>query len=498
MDQPDRHDAAAHADVDIADPPRNLWAAFRKIGPGIILAGSIIGSGELLLTTALGAKYGFVFLWLILFSCVIKVFVQIELGRYSLSSGLPTLTALDELPGPRLGAHWLVWWWFIMLLITVFQLGAMVGGVGQAMNLAFPQFAERLASGCESWGPQLAETIRAKPEHPWAVLTALAAVALLLSGGYRRIELITTVLVASVTLITVGCVALLPGMGYPVGLGDIRQGFSLDVLALPAVAIAAAFGTFGITGVGAAELYAYPYWCLEKGYARFTGPRSPSPDWAARARGWMRVMYLDAWFSMVIFTVATVSFYVLGATVLHRQGLYPEKSKMIETLSEMYVPAFGPWTKIVFLIGVWAVLFKTLYVASASNSRLTADFLGLSHLVKYRDDDDRAKWIRRCCIFYPLLALLLYLWWADPKAMVILGGFVQAATLPIISGATIYLRYRRTDPRLAPSRLSDACLWFAFVTITAVALYAIPHWVVNDLWPAIGSWFSPPTGGISS
>ena len=89
-------------------------------------------------------------------------------------------------------------------------------------------------------------------------------------------------------------------------------------------------------------------------------------------------MYLDAWFSMVVFTVATVSFYVLGATVLHRQGLVPEKSQMIETLSNMYVPTFGAWTKIVFLIGVWAVLFKTLYVASASNSRLTADFLGLS------------------------------------------------------------------------------------------------------------------------
>ena len=73
----------------------------------------------MLLTTALGAKYGFVFLWLILFSCVIKVFVQIELGRYSLSSGLPTLTALGRLARPALGAHWLVWWWFIMLLITV-------------------------------------------------------------------------------------------------------------------------------------------------------------------------------------------------------------------------------------------------------------------------------------------------------------------------------------------------------------------------------------------
>ncbi|HEY4310066.1 MAG TPA: Nramp family divalent metal transporter [Pirellulales bacterium] len=490
MDQAKLHDPDALDDANIADPPHNLWSAFRKIGPGIILAGSIIGSGELLLTTALGATYGFVFLWLILFSCVIKVFVQIELGRYSLSSGLPTLTALNALPGPRLGAHWLVWWWFIMLLITVFQLGAMVGGVGQALNLAFPQVASNLAAACESWAPLLADTIRDKPEHPWAVLTALAAVVLLLSGGYKRVERVTTVLVAAVTLITVACVALLPGMGYPVGMDDIREGFSLEILALPAVAIAAAFSTFGITGVGASELYAYPYWCLEKGYARFTGRCSPSPDWARRAHGWMRVMYLDAWFSMVIFTVATVSFYLLGATVLHRQGLVPEKSQMIETLSSMYVPAFGAWTKTVFLIGVWAVLFKTLYVASASNSRLTADFFGLAKLVTYTCDADRDRWIRRCCIAYPMVGMILYLWWRDPKGMVILGGFVQAATLPIITAATLYLRYKRTDRRLAPSKRWDACLWFAFVTIAAVAAYAVPYWAIYDFWPAVSGWFA--------
>ena len=40
-----------------------------------------------LLTTSLGADWGFMFLWLILFSCLIKVFVQIELGRYAISSG---------------------------------------------------------------------------------------------------------------------------------------------------------------------------------------------------------------------------------------------------------------------------------------------------------------------------------------------------------------------------------------------------------------------------
>lgn len=478
-------DPYALTDGAITDPPANLWKALAQIGPGIVLAGSIIGSGELLLTTALGAQYGFVFLWLILFSCLIKVFVQIELGRYAISSGQPTLTALDSLPGPRLGAHWLVWWWFIMLLATVFQLGAMVGGVGQALHLAFPSVSTGLANLTVAASPTLADSFRGRPELPWAALTAVIAVLLLLSGGYKRIERITTVLVAGVTLVTVVCVALLPATGYPVGWADLREGFSLQVLALPAAAISAAFATFGITGVGASELYSYPYWCLEKGYARSTGPRCDDPAWAMRARGWMRVMLLDAWVSMVVFTVATVAFYILGATVLHRQGLVPEKAKMIATLSEMYVPTFGSWTKIFFLIGVWAVLFKTLYVASAGHARLSADFLGLTRAVKYDRPQQRPQWIRRFCIFFPMLALVLYLFVGDPKIMVVIGGFFQAATLPVISGAALYLRYFRTDRRLAPSWISDLFLWLAFLAITAVSLYAIPKWAANDFWPFV-------------
>ncbi|HEY2840156.1 MAG TPA: Nramp family divalent metal transporter [Pirellulales bacterium] len=462
----------------ITAPPVSLFAALRKIGPGIILAGSIVGTGELLLTTSLGAEYGFAFLWLILFSCVVKVFVQIELGRYALSSGEPTLAALDNLPGPRFGAHWLVWWWFIMLMFTVSQLGAMCGGVGQALHLAFPGVTEALAGGIETLSPALAEEVRLRPEHPWAIVTAVVAVLLLLRGGYKRIEHITTFLVVSVTMTTVACVALLPSMGFTIGWEDLQEGFSLKVLTLSPMAIAAAFSAFGITGVGASELYAYPYWCLEKGYARFAGPRDDSPEWAARANGWMRVMYLDAWVSMVVFTVATVAFYTLGAVVLHRQHLVPEKTQMIATLSEMYVPAFGKWTKIAFLIGAWAVLFKTLYVASASNSRLTADFLGLARFVHYKNAEQRSKWITRCCVFYPLLGLAWYLWMRDPRAMTILGGFVQAATLPIIAGAAIFLRYRRLDQRLAPSRWSDLFLWLAFLSITAVACYAIPQQVM--------------------
>jgi Mn2+/Fe2+ NRAMP family transporter len=484
-------DPYALTDAALQDPPATLWLALRKIGPGIVLAGSIVGSGELILTTSLGADWGFVFLWLILFSCIIKVFVQIELGRYAISSGQPTLTALDSLPGPRLGAHWLVWWWFLMLLVTVFQLGAMVGSVGQALHMAVPAISPAIADALAVVSTRLSSAVRERPEHPWALLTALAAVLLLLSGGYKRLERITTVLVAGVTAVTVICVLMLAGTDYPVRASDISDGFSLKVLALPAAAIAAAFSAFGITGVGASELYSYPYWCLEKGYGRSTGPRTDRPEWAARARGWMRVMILDAWVSCAVFTVATIAFYILGATVLHRQDLHPKGKEMIETLAEMYVPAFGPWTRLFFLIGVWAVLFKTLYVASAGHARLSADFLGLTGAVRYDQPAKRPRWINRFCVFFPTLALVLYLAVRDPKIMVTIGGYAQAITLPVISAAAVYLRYYRTDKRLAPSWASDIFLWIALLLITAVSCYA----VISDVLPTVRNWIvpSPPT-----
>src|SRR4051794_21734402 len=71
----------------IREPPTSLFRALRQIGPGLILAGSIVGTGELIATTALGATHGYVLLWFILLSCVIKVFVQIELGRYAITHG---------------------------------------------------------------------------------------------------------------------------------------------------------------------------------------------------------------------------------------------------------------------------------------------------------------------------------------------------------------------------------------------------------------------------
>ena len=118
-------------------------------------------------------------------------------------------------------------------------------------------------------------------------------------------------------------------------------------------------------------------------------------------------------------------------------------------------------------------------------SRLTADFLSLGRFLNFDSAEPRRVCIQRLCIFYPIFGLLLYCGFRDPRAMVIFGGFFQAATLPVISAAAVYLRYRRTDRRIAPSMLSDVCLWLAFLSITIVAGYAIRDWGLTQLWPAV-------------
>ena len=471
---------------EIQEPPVSLWAALQKIGPGIVLAGTIVGSGELLLTTSLGADHGFLFLWLILFSCVIKVFVQTELGRYAISSGKPTLGAIDELPGLRLGAHWLAWWWLIMMLATIFQLGAMTGTIGQALNLTFPSVSVAVASSLEGVIPSLAAAVRERPEYPWAIFTCLTTIALLWKGDYRRIEVVTTALVVGVTLLTVTAALALPFTKYPIPWlevgGGLRMGQGL-LYDVPVKGIMVAIGVFGITGVGASELFYYPYWCLEKGYARYAGKCDDSEAWERRAKGWIRVMHLDAWVSMVVFTVSTVAFYFMGASVLHPQGLSPEKKDMIETLSRMFIDTFGGWTQVVFLIGAAAVLFKTLYLSSAGNGRLATDFLGLAKFATYRVPEDRGRMIHWLSILIPVLALSLFLAFKEPKWMVVVGGVGQALTLPMITAATIYFRYRKLDRRLTPSIVMDICLWIALVSITLVAGYALRDQIGKLLAP---------------
>ena len=578
----------------IREAPTTVLGILRQLGPGLIVAGSIVGSGELIATTVTGAKAGFWLLWLIIIGCVIKVFVQVEMGRYSIVTGKTAMDGFDDVPGPRIKSrgNWLIWYWFVMFIASIGQLGGIVGGVGQALSISYPlteygkkfnavaEFGtavivskknvdqrrsgespsesskeaikafsqvhflnyldalENLATfaaktqemeaalvaynrsevkdllesqpeqGLELYqklqlhqrenlhrarlndpsfrGAERVELQRlasidaaalAELEHLpeiaklgldhkdpiddeiWAALVTLVTVVILIVGRFTLIQNFSTALVATFTLVTVINIILLqsnPSWGFSIA--DVRDGLSFRLPPGSQEGISIALMAFGIIGVGASELVMYPYWCQEKGYGRHVGPDDGTPEWTARANGWMRVMRWDAWCSMFIYTFATVAFYLLGASILWRSGLTPEGNDTIRTLSVMYEPVFGSIAQMVFLFGAIAVLYSTFFVSNAASARTFSDAL---RVMGFATKTAYPKLVVFFSGFFPTCCILIYILYPKPVQLVLVSGMMQALMLPMLAGAAIYYRYYRVAPKLQPGRVWDIFLWIS-------------------------------------
>jgi manganese transport protein len=419
----------------------------RQLGPGLIITAMIVGSGELIVTPKLGAGTGFRLLWFIVLGCLLKVFVQIELGRHAVAHGTTTLSALDGLPGPRLRVSWVLWLWLLMYLSLVFQVAGMVGGIASIFSLL---------------GLPL-------PIPATAVLVGLSCALLLLVGRYRFVEAVSTLLVAAFTISTMVAVIALQATPYAVTSAQIVDGFRFR---LPA-SFNVAFAAFGVIGVGASELIYYPYWCLEKGYARRVGPNDGTPGWGERARGWMRILNIDATVSFVLYTSATLAFYVLGAAVLHGKGLAVEDSNMIETLSQMYRGSLGQWSVWVFLGGAFAVLYSTVFGATASNARLFADGLEVFGVRRYENAEARARMVRLGSVLLPVAFTSVFLVFGNPVSLVFVGAIGQGLMLPFLAFAALHFHWFQTDPALGVGRVFTAGLVLSAVAISAAGVYQV-------------------------
>ncbi len=432
------------------------WAhILRHVGPGLILTASIVGSGELIVTPKLAGETGFKLLWLIVLGCVIKVFVQIELGRYAVATGKTTLEALDSIPGPRLIVSWLLWLWLGMYVAIVFQVAGIVGGIAEVFASAGVGLDKKFI----------------------AIAVGASCAILLALGRYRLVENASTAMVVAFTVATIVAVGSLQWSPYAISGAQIAEGFTFS---LPDNFMTA-FGAFGIIGVGASELIYYPYWCLEKGYAVNVGVNDGSPGWYERAKGWMRVMRVDAWISMVVYTVATVAFYLLGAAVLYAKGLKVTDKGLIDTLAHMYRESFGAWSFYVFLAGAFFVLYSTAFVATASNARLLVDGLALFKVIKLKNSEDRVKAIKLWVILLPAVSVILFMLWEKPVTLVFVGAIGQGIMLPFLGGAALYFRYRRTPPELQPGKMWTVCLWISALSMAAAGIYQVVSSVIEKL-----------------
>lgn len=440
---------------DVIEPPTTFAGRLRYLGPGLIISAAVIGSGELITTTALGAKAGFILLWLVIISTAIKVWVQLELAQWTILSGKPALEGYASV-GPRLigRAGWINLLWILMDFAKVLQRGGIIGGAVAALSIMFPVVGEPLGT------PSLVL---------WTVVALAVVISLLVTNKYGIVEKFSVAAVIIFTLSTVGLALSLPFTDFAFTGGDIMSGLSF---AIPAGTLGFAVAMFGITGVGADEMTTYTYWCLEKGYARYTGPDDGSAERARRAHGWISVMRTDVLVSWIISTVCTMSFYVIGAAILHPQDLVPEGNEMITTLSVMYTSVMGEPGHWIFLIGAFAVLFSTFIASTASVPRLWTNTVSLLGAFDWHDLATRTRIIRVLTVVFPVIWALSFLVIQSPVLMVQIGGVASGVFLVAVVVAVWFLRSREVPAEFRSNHFFTVMLVFSSLAIAALGVYS--------------------------
>lgn len=433
----------------VREPPVSFLEKLKFLGPGFILSASIVGSGELIATTTLGARAGFIAFWVIIVSCLVKVAVQLEFGRHTILTGETAMQIFNKLPGPRLGrGRWTLWFLFSLLLLKLVQLGGMLGSAAIVLNLLFGGL----------------------PVSLWVVVCSFSVALLIFRGYYGLVEKTSLAMIAAFTVLTLISVFSLTFTPYAFSWRDIATGLNFR---LPAEIVMVAIGAFGITGVASDEIIAYNYWCIEKGYAAYAGPPKDTVEWQTRARGWIRVMQMDAMAAMIIYTLVTAAFYLLGAAVLHNRGAIPEGNQLIETVALIYTESLGPSVRNMYLVGAFFVLYSSLFASLAAWTRMYSDLFGQLAWIDFSDPVQRNKVIAILAWIFPTAWALTYLFIELPVVMILFGGAVGSVMLFLIVFAALHIKYQRKHLMTPASTVYNVAFWLSVVSIFLVGIYGV-------------------------
>lgn len=414
-----------------------------SLGPSIIIAAAIVGTGELIVAPRLGASVGLSALWLIILGCVIKIFIQEELGRHTILTGDTGLQALNRVPGPRWRLSWAAWSWYLLLFAGTIQMGGILVSLVQSLQLVDVPGSSMLLA---------------------VAVTALTTV-ILIRGKYKLIETASGIMVAGFTAMTIVALILLQQTEFRVSVIELLAGLKFKI---PASGFADAVAVFGITGIGTSELLFYPYWCREKGYAK--GLETSETRDRATLLGRIRGMRLDIVIALVIYTFATIAFFVLGAAILHNAKDVPQGVDMIRTLSQMYTKTFGEWIFYLFGAGAIMVLYSTFFVAMATWARAWTDSV---QLLSPRSNRDEIRTTRVTLVALAIIYLALnFSFKQTPHWLIVGGGAIQTLLLPVFGISVILIRHRRKDD-FRPGWLGKSALYLSVFIITSAALYSL-------------------------
>lgn len=308
---------------------KNAPSWFAAIAPGILIAATGVGAGDLITAGVAGSKLGLAVAWAALAGGLLKWFLTEGIARWQMA----TDTTLLEGWVTHLG-RWIQWVFLGYLLIWTFiTAGALVNACGLAGHALLPLHDHDHIS-----------------KISWGLFHSLVGLFLVWFGGFKLFEKMMSACIA-VMFVTVIMTAVLIKPDW----SAVGQG-----LILPRVPREEAGWVFGVLGGvgGTVTLLCYGYWIREQGRTGAEGVRACRLDLAL------------GYAMTALFGMAMI---IIGSKV-HIAG---KGAGVALVLAEQLETVMGRTGKWVFLIGFWGAVFSSLLGVWQSVPYLFADFLTL-------------------------------------------------------------------------------------------------------------------------
>jgi Mn2+/Fe2+ NRAMP family transporter len=439
--------AGAGADAATSPPRKSSW---KYIGPGIVVAATGVGAGDLVATLVAGSNFGYTLLWAAVVGCLVKISLAEAAGRWHLSTGRTLFDGWHSL------GRWTTAFFVVYVVIWGFVYGAAaMSSSALPLQALFPDVFPA------DWSIK-----------PWAIICGLVGLAFVWFNKYEVFEKVMTVLVGVMFVVTVYlAIRVTPN------LGDAFAGL-LPVIPDEKDSVLNTLGLIGGVG-GTITLAAYGYWVNAKGWTNTS---------------WMKVMRLDNRVAYITTGIFVIAMLFVGAELLHASHTaIASGDKGLIDLTAILDDEYGTATAKLFLVGFFATSFTSLIGVWHGVSLMFADFVE-----RYRKDRVRAAGSAipgtesavtgeevasgrrekslpfRAYLLWLTFPPIILLFQGQPFRLVILYGVLGAAFMPFLALTLIWLLNSSRTPRewrngiLSNAMLTIAGLLFVVLCVKQI------------------------------
>ena len=360
----------------------------KRIGPGLIATGIVIGPGAVTTSAMLGANYGYDLIWLILPIIFMGITFMMVTNRLAIITGMPTIHAIRKYYGPVAAGFVGV---AVFMACLFFTMGN-ISGTGAGMNLIFG-INWKIGS---------------------AIMIAVVIYCYFAKNVYSKVEKIITlciiVMILSFYITLVGV-----GGPDPAALGKGLVGFQV-----PEGSLATALAFISTNAAITSGIYA-TYLGKEKKWNKedlFNG-----------------VMFTDALVHIISVVLISGAIILVGAIVLHPQGLSITAPAQ---LAEMLVPIMGGAAQYIMGLALLGAGFSSLL----ANTQRGMVLLGAGF---DKDVGLETKFIRYGCLACLVFAMIVcYSYGGSPTQLILMANVATSIATPV-GGFFILLMLWRSD-----------------------------------------------------